>query len=324
MKQKPLPSLNALKTLEAVREAGSISLAAERLSVSHSAVSQQLKQLQDWTGRALVVRKGRSVMLTSAGESLASVVNASFDAIRHELDVLPTRFKQPISISAAPIIAENIILPALPLFLTEQSDIVLHLSLVHSDHRRNPTANIEISFQRMDRMLTEETVFLPGTAQPVAAPALIKKYGNDLQRTLYEAPLISDEDSRMWTAWFRENSMPDGRGNISTRLFFEGSLLMQRAAIEGLGVALARSASIADDIKQGRLVALSSQMIDHNWAYILRVNSKTQTEPETVRVVQWLRSLTNVVAKTPSKDGQGRPIIANKNDIVDKVKARQW
>jgi LysR family glycine cleavage system transcriptional activator len=139
MKQKPLPSLNALKTLEAVREAGSISLAAERLSVSHSAVSQQLKQLQDWTGRALVVRKGRSVMLTSAGESLASVVNASFDAIRHELDVLPTRFKQPISISAAPVIAENIILPALPLFLTEQSDIVLHLSLVHSDHRRNPT-----------------------------------------------------------------------------------------------------------------------------------------------------------------------------------------
>ena len=98
--------------------------------------------------------------------------------------------------------------------------------------------------------------------------------------------------------------MPDGRGNISTRLFFEGSLLMRRAAIEGLGVALARSASIADDIKQGRLVALSSQMIDHNWAYILRVNSKTQTEPETVRVVQWLRSLTNVVAKTPSKDGK--------------------
>jgi LysR family glycine cleavage system transcriptional activator len=271
-----------------------------------------------------VVRKGRSVMLTSAGESLASVVNASFDAIRHELDVLPTRFKQPVSISAAPIIAENIILPALPLFSTEQSDVVLHLSLAYSDHRRNPTANIEISFQRMDRMLTEETVFLPGTAQPVAAPVLIKKYGNDLQRTLYEAPLISDEDSRMWTAWFRENSMPDGRANIGTRLFFEGSLLMQRAAIEGLGVALARSASIADDIKQGRLVALSSQMIDHNWAYIMRVNSKTQTEPETVRVVQWLRSLANVVANTPSKDGQGRPIIANKNDIVDKMKVRQW
>tara|TARA_B100000989_G_C19433014_1_gene423878 strand:- start:11 stop:316 length:306 start_codon:yes stop_codon:yes gene_type:complete len=88
MKQKPLPSLNALKTLEAVREAGSISLAAERLSVSHSAVSQQLKQLQDWTGRALVVRKGRSVMLTSAGESLASVVNESFDAIRHVTNIL--------------------------------------------------------------------------------------------------------------------------------------------------------------------------------------------------------------------------------------------
>ena len=64
-------------------------------------------------------------------------------------------------------------------------------------------------------------------------------------------------------------------------------------------------------------------MIDHNWAYIMRVNNKTQTEPETVRVLQWLRSLTNVVAKAPSKDGQDRPIIANENDIVNKMKVRK-
>lgn len=294
MKKKRLPSFNALRCLEAVKETGSISMAAERLSVSHSAVSQQLKHLQDWTGRPLIVRKGRSVALTSAGETLANVVGASFDAIRHELDVLPTRFKQPVSVAAAPVIAEKIILPALSRFSHEQPEIVLHLSLALTDHRINPAADIEISFQKRDQMLTRETVFLPGTAQPVAAPSLVEKYGGNLEQTLYEAPLISDEDSRMWTIWFRENMSPEAQTNTRARLFFEGSLLMQRAAIEGLGVALARSAAISDELEQGRLIALSPQMIDHNWAYIMRISQKTSNEPETMRVAQWLRSLADM------------------------------
>lgn len=69
---------------------------------------------------------------------------------------------------------------------------------------------------------------------------------------------------------------------------------MQRAAIEGLGVALARSAAISDELEQGRLIALSPQMIDHNWAYIMRISQKTSNEPETMRVAQWLRSLADM------------------------------
>ena len=58
-----LPSLNALRALEAVRETGSVSAAARRLSVSHSAISHQVKQLEAWIGRPVTIRRGRTVAL---------------------------------------------------------------------------------------------------------------------------------------------------------------------------------------------------------------------------------------------------------------------
>lgn len=291
MKTRRLPSLNALRALEAVRETGSISAAAERLSVSHSAVSQHIKYLQEWTNRPLIVRKGRSVVLTSAGESLAGVVNESFDSIRHELDLLPIRFERSVNIAIVPIIAKEIILPALPAFVSQFPNISLHISLGHSDRPKNPFPDIEIAFQKRDRISPGDKFFLPGTALPVASPILLDSYGGDKERAMNEAPLISDEDSRMWEHWFDANNTEDQRQATRPRLFFEGSLLMQQAAIDRLGIAFGRTCTIKKHVSEGTLVPLSDRMIDQNWAYVLRTYPQDANEPEVLQTISWLMSL---------------------------------
>lgn len=289
MTKRRLPSLNALRTLEAVRETGSISGAARRLFVSHSAVSHQIKVLQDWVGSPLIMRKGRSILLTPAGQSLAKVVNHSFDAIRHELDLVPLRSKRSITISAIPSVAEQIIIPNLPAFLRDNAQLSVHISMGLSDRRPGVTPDIEVGFKRKELLQPQETYFLPGTAIPVAAPSLIAQYGTKAA-TLSKAHLLCDEDDRMWQSWRDAHSIP-ANDNQNAIAYFEGSQLMLRAAIEGLGIAFARTALLGQLQEEGRLEAISDQSIDTSWCYYFRSTSDAFFEPEILRVIGWLKQL---------------------------------
>ena len=289
--RRRLPSLNALRALEAVRQTGSVSAAARRLSVSHSAVSHQIKHLEDWIGRPITVRRGRTVALTEAGESLARVVNTSFDAIRHEIDLLPLRFARAVTISALPVIAEEVLLPRLHAFRALHPTISLHLSLAQADLPKTPVPDIEILFRQMTRTLPEEAFFLPGDAAPVCAPALLAAAGGDPMEAIRQGPLLLDEDTRMWNDWLPKLGDSFAPRSAVQTIHLEGSFLLQKAAEQGVGVAICRRATTQRALQQGRLVALSDIVIDQDWSYTLRVASGREIEPEVRIVTDWLTSI---------------------------------
>ncbi|MBO6603915.1 MAG: LysR family transcriptional regulator [Roseicyclus sp.] len=286
-----LPPLNGLRVLEAIGETGSVTAAAKRLHVSHSAVSHHVKQLEAWVGQPLFTRRGRTIALTEAGESLAGVVHSSFDAIRHELDRLPIRFERSVSLSALPIIAETVILPQLHRFTEQHPEISLHLSLAQTDRPKTPAPDIELMFRERGRILPEETIMLPGTAVPVAAPALLTRLGGDPVRLLEEGPLIADEDFRMWQRWRDLAKDRIGAPDYAPQLILEGSFLLQKAALNGLGAAICRTATIQADLDRGALVRLSEIAIDENWFYTLRLAPPRADAPEVLAVQDWLISL---------------------------------
>ena len=290
-KRRRLPPLNALRALEALRETGSVTAAAERLSVSHSAVSHQIRILEQWVDRPVTMRNGRSVALTEAGESLARIVGEAFDSIRHELDLLPMRFQSSVSVSALPIIAEEIILPAIPAFQDRNPEITLHVSLAQTDRPRSSAPDVEILFCEVSGLQPAEAPFLPGDAVAVSAPALVARAGGDPSRTLRAGPFLSDEDSRMWPRWWASQVRAADRPQPSPTIFLEGSYLLQKAAIKGLGVALCRTATIQQALTAGELVVLSPDRIDDNWTYTLRTPSPRAEEPEVQVVVAWLKDL---------------------------------
>jgi LysR family glycine cleavage system transcriptional activator len=85
-----LPPLNLLRAFEAVARLGSVSAAANELYVTHSAVSQQIKALEESLGVKLLNRVGRGVALTVAGRELAAGANEALCALERYAGV-PTR-----------------------------------------------------------------------------------------------------------------------------------------------------------------------------------------------------------------------------------------
>ncbi|MEM9427887.1 MAG: LysR family transcriptional regulator [Pseudomonadota bacterium] len=282
-----LPPLTALRVLEAIHETGSVVAAARRLSVSHSAVSHQVKQLEAWVGRPLFVRRGRSLALTAAGESLAGVVNEAFDSIRHELDRLPVRDARTVTVSALPAVATRLLLPAVPDFAARHPDIALHLALAHADRPVTPAPDIEIGFKPREALLEGEVELLPGNAAPVAAPALLARTGS-AARLLAEGPFLADEDLRMWRLWADAN--PHSATQTTPPLVLEGAFLLQEAALAGLGVAFCRTAFMEGDLAEGRLIRLSDREIDADWCYLLRTAHGRRADPDVALVVAWLRA----------------------------------
>ncbi|MEM0937085.1 MAG: LysR family transcriptional regulator [Pseudomonadota bacterium] len=289
--QRRLPSLNALRALEAVRETGSVSAAARRLSVSHSAVSHQIKHLEEWIGRPITVRRGRTVALTEAGESLARVVNTSFDAIRHEIDLLPLRFVRAVSISALPVIAEEVLLPHLKAFRRAHPAISLHLSLAQADRPKTPLPDIEVLFRHKTRLSPGDALFLPGEAVPVCSPTLLAAAGGDPREAIRSGPFLLDEDTRMWSDLLPKLGIAAGAEEHVPTIHLEGSFLLQKAAEEGVGIAICRRATTRRAVARGALVELSNVAIDQDWSYTLRISPQREIEPEVKLVADWLLSI---------------------------------
>ena len=114
-----LPPLKALRALEAIHLTGSVTGAAQQLSVSHSAISHQVRILEDWSVTPLFSRNGRTTVLTKAGHSLATTTHRAFDEVRHEIDRLPLRQVSPITIATLPLLATEVILPKLSLLISD-------------------------------------------------------------------------------------------------------------------------------------------------------------------------------------------------------------
>ncbi|MGB3555949.1 MAG: LysR family transcriptional regulator [Jannaschia sp.] len=286
-----LPPLTALRALEALHLTGSVTGAAQRLRVSHSAVSHQVRILEDWSGTPLFVRRGRTTLLTDAGRSLATIAHGAFDAIRHEIDRLPLRQFRPVSVAALPIIATQLILPGLGALLLRAPEIRVHLTLALTDRPTVPAPDIEVLFVRRATQLASDLELLPGDAVPACTPALLDRAGGDTERLMRSGPLIHDEDMRMWPAWQAlTGRVGDGEAD-GARIILEGSGLIHSAVLAGLGVGFVRRSLAAEDVAAGRLTICSAEAIDADWVYVVRPDPARATDPEVVEVVAWLRAL---------------------------------
>jgi len=283
-----LPPLKSLAVLEALHQTGSVTGAAGLLNVSHSAVSHQIRVLENWARVPLFVRRGRTTLLTEAGRSLAEVSHGAFDAIRHEIDRLPMRGSRAVSVAALPVVANALILPRLAGFGAAEPGIALHLAFAHTDRPTTPAPDIQVLFLRRAAFLAGDREVARGEALPVCKPALLARQGGNAQRLITQGPLIHDEDLRMWPAWFAAAGLDRPAQGWDATMIIEGSALLHAAALAGAGVAFARAAFVQDDLAAGRLVALSDVAIDADWAYVMRLDAMRGSDADVVRVADWL------------------------------------
>jgi LysR family glycine cleavage system transcriptional activator len=245
-------SLTAVRAFEAAARTGSFRAAALELSLSPSAISHAILNLERSLGTALFERDGRTIRLSADGEQLMRHVGNAFEELRRGVDAVTNRGQQLLRLHSAPSFAAQWLSPRLGGFLAANPDISVRLA-ASTDYASftSDECDIDIVYgaPRSEGRVTplgEEIV------TPICAPALADRLREPLD--LLKLLLIqSDRKQVRWPDWFAVNDIRAPSQQSGMR--FDRSFLAIAAAADGLGVALESTRLAERELAAGRLVA---------------------------------------------------------------------
>ena len=248
-----IPPMQALRAFEAAARRQSLSRAAEALSLTHGAISHQIKALEAALNVRLIERAGRGIRLTEEGERLAARLRGALAEIEDALREASQRSNpRQLRVSVTPSFAARWLLPRLGRFIAQHKDIDVDVrsNMALIDFRRDD-ADVAIRYGLGNWPDVKAELLMSDTFFPVCSPRLAARptRPQDLARFTL---LRSDDES--WKPWFDAVGLdwPEpSRGPI-----FNDSSLMLQAAAEGQGIALARSTLVGNDLRNGLLVRL--------------------------------------------------------------------
>ena len=247
-----LPPFFALRALEAAARHRSYSRAAQELSVTHGAVSQQIRRLEAELGARLFERRGNAMIPTPAAERLAGRIGQGLDVLQNAVaEFSAAAERDPLVISLDPQFANRWLPPRLGRLLADPAGANVEIRV---EERRADftTDGVDIAVRygagRWDgvevKSLFSETLF------PVCSPRFATDHPMRAAADLLAVPLIH-HGHRPWTLWFDAFGLP---APAQQGLLFDDSVMLLEAAAEGLGVALARSGLMETFFQSGRLV----------------------------------------------------------------------
>ena len=249
-----LPPLKSIMTFEVVTRLGSISKAAEELSLTPSAISHQITNLEAHIGRKLFERTARGVELTRSGEryqqslagALVVIANAAENARAEGIEVL--------RIQSSPSFAALWLVPRLQRFIEKHPDIKIKLSAshVHTDFSREEI-DVDIRYglsQWPD--LHVETVF-EEEVLPLISPRLKEKLNlRSPEELLFQNLILSNVNLVQWPQWFAAHGVPISPSEYAVS--FDRAYLSIQAAVQGLDIALESDRLAEDALGRGLLV----------------------------------------------------------------------
>jgi LysR family glycine cleavage system transcriptional activator len=248
-----LPPLSALRAFAALAEAGSFSAAARRLNVTHAAVAQQVRALEEHLGVTLAVRDGRSLALTAEGGQLAAALAEGFGAVQRGVLALRDQgADRPVKVTLTPGFAVQWLMPRLRDFWERHPDIGLSL---HPENRV-----VDLRRDGMDLGIRYGRGKWPGVQAAFLASARL---------VVAAAPEVTGGRSGLTPAqmagmeWIAARDWPEQDDYLRSigldpaalsKTEFPNEELSIAAARQGLGLVVESLALIEDDLRTGRLV----------------------------------------------------------------------
>ncbi|MDH3667999.1 MAG: LysR substrate-binding domain-containing protein [Paracoccaceae bacterium] len=286
--KRQLPPLPALRAFEAAARRGSFKDAAEELGVTPTAVSYQIKRLEEQLGAALFERRVRQVDLTSTGEALHLATAQALDRIENEWARL-RHDRSTVVLLIGPMAAGRWLVPRMTDFWKENPRIDLRLH--HSARTYNlEAADADLAIAYGEGKWPQYTVepLIQVEMTPVVSPTLLDETGpvggaDDLMRL----PLIHERDRQDWDRWIAENC--SAGTSPKTDIMIQDANVALHAAINGQGVALGIIQFIHDDLAAGRLVRPVETTVRPTRAYYLLTRPNWPMNPAMRRVYEWLK-----------------------------------
>ncbi len=294
MKRK-IPALNALKAFEIAGSTGSFTRAAEQLNVTQSAVSRQVRQLEEQIGEELLIRRHHHLELTRAGRKLLDALNQSFDRI--ELAVRAIQQKSHLNrlrVNAPPTFTSRWLLPRLGRLREQHPELELSITTRLQDSlAETGTLDCAIRFGNGEWEQLGATLLMQERHIAVCSPGLLASVqGNgeapDLERMTLLHVLASEE--RRYQTWQHWLDAAGIRG-VDTRGGYEFDLLdlAIRAALDGLGITIADWHMVTRELAAGQLTQVLNVHVEGHQSYWL-VTRPEQAESAALRTFQtWLQ-----------------------------------
>ncbi|MGA8204616.1 MAG: LysR substrate-binding domain-containing protein [Woeseiaceae bacterium] len=279
-------SLRGLRTFCIVAEHESFRDAADRLFITASAVSHQIRNLEDELGQKLFERRSRSIHLTEVGKSLYDDVNPLID----QLDDVTSRHRKSLvrsslTISVQPFFASELFIPRLPKFTRLHPDIDIKVDTSDETAERHPGhADVSIRVFRSPPSALSSNRLFALRLVPASSAEFREKMRIDNKRILSEFPLIV-HDSRpgAWRRWERSSGIELPREPNVIRL--DSMIAVARAAERGLGAALVPVQLSDKWFSSGDLVRLFPDELTTDDAYYF-VCARNDEENSNVRMLR--------------------------------------
>ena len=265
-----LPSLNALRCFEAAARSGSFSRAAEELNVTQSAVSHQVRQLEEWFGLTLFDRQGRQTVPTPKGQELARSLAEAFDIMAAACRRLQQSEAGPaLTIAALPSFATIWLIPRLTQFLDEHPEISVKVVYAFNDQKLDfSEVDVAVLWGPGEWEGCRTTRLLSGSTVPICNPIYLEKEGPfDVPQAILGKPILHDTDRTDWQNWMRQAGLK--HAGPSPGPIFQDFNLLRAATLAGQGIALCPRHLIADDLASGRLVQLFDIAIKQDYSYAI-------------------------------------------------------
>lgn len=265
-------SLNAVRVFEVAARHGSLKLAAVELSVTPSAVSHQIKSLEEALGVTLFERRNNAVLLTAAGRQFLEDIAPAVATIERAAEAL-RRSASEVVLRAGVSLAVRWLIPKLEDFKRRYPQIRIRLETTHLPAvPLGPDVDLAISYSRKvavsrsPKLEAGGIVLMKDICRPVLSPALLAKSGYERLADISLVPILSaTEDDWDWRAWSGSDEVRHRLGDEADRIDFKAIRVRDRfdtddaaihGAVAGIGMVLMPPVMTQKEIEIGSLVEL--------------------------------------------------------------------
>lgn len=283
-----LPSTALLAAFEAASRAGSVTLAARELSLTQSAVSRQIKLLEDQLDVELFARERQTIRLTAAGEAYAREIREALRKISTaSFNVRANPRGGTLNLAILPTFGTRWLAPRLPKFFSQNPGITINLAtrLTYFNFQTE-ALDAAIHFGPRDWPGVEMALLRSEEVVPACSPELKYQCGFRAAGDLKKAPLLSiSTRPQAWDQWFSAQNIVGGSGQT---MYFDQFATVAQAAMVSVGVALLPTFLIEDELASGKLVRALNLPIESAERYYLVWPPERSTHPPLTVFRDWL------------------------------------
>jgi LysR family transcriptional regulator, glycine cleavage system transcriptional activator len=285
-----LPPLRALTAFEAAARLGSFRMAADELGITRSAVSHQIRALEETLGLELFHRDSRRALLSRAGHLYYPPVRDAFDQIETQTRLLrPGKGDNALTVQVYVTVALKWLIPRLHDFERRFPDMKVKLSTAYFDWDLDEAhVDCGLILARNRAPAHHYRTLFSSLLTPICSPELLEgrdalSEPQDLRRHKLLYVYTAEEDWRIWLEAAGVKGI-----ELSDRLAFDSYILAQEAAIEGRGVAMTIGPFAREEIALGRLVQPFDLKVPHRHSWVFACDAANRLMPKIRRFETWL------------------------------------